>query len=197
MKITIFLSFFLFCFCGCSTYTTKDKNIEKIPASSSYEEKKPSENKNAQPKPQESLPGSPMGLAVHSMKKAQEDMSQTIKLVEELRKGDQILDFRSNRLSSFQTLQTFFGSSFLNYDEYLFWFPTEDGQKIGLYEEDGFLEKGTIGLFMSFKRFIAVQNKGGLKTETEFYVDTTKRDLMVHRYRTNQTTNENYTLPGK
>ncbi|NUM35691.1 MAG: hypothetical protein HUU50_14180 [Candidatus Brocadiae bacterium] len=195
MKTIIFLLIFLF-FCACSSYETKESKIEKLPVAS---ELKKAENNNGQPLPKENppSPASPMGLAVQSMKKAQDDMSQTIKLLEELRRGDQILDFRNNRTSAFQTLQTFFGVSFLGYDEHRFWFLAQNDQKVGLYEDDGFLEKGTIGLFMSFKRFIAVQRKGQKTTETEFYVDTTKKDLMVHRYRNQNTTNENYVLSGK
>ena len=199
MKKIIFLFLLFFFFWGCSTYETKETKIEQLPSADlkqTVEEKKVQENPLSE-KAKETASGSPMGAAVQSIKKAEEDMTETIKLVEELRKGDQFLDFRNNRASSFKTLQTFFGSSCFSYDEYTFWFMTQGDKKISVWEEDGFLEKGTTGLFMSFKRLVAIQVKDNQETETEFYVDSTKKELMVHRFHKNKTTNENYILFGK
>ena len=172
----------------------KELKKEKIELKEAYIQKDEKINKKKikQKLPQE--PGSPMGQAVNSIEKAKKDMVDTVKLISQLNTGDRILDCKNNRKQSLQTLQTFFGNKYLKIDKYTFWFTTLHGKKIGVYPKDGILHMCKIGMFSSFKRLITIQQSGNNKTETEFYVDTTKKELMVHRYRSEGKTHENYRL---
>ena len=139
-------------------------------------------------------PGSPMGQAVNSIEKAKQDMVDTVKMISQLNSGDKILDCKNNRQQSLQSLQSFFGNRYFKIDKYTFWFTTLQGKKVGVYPKDGILYICKIGMFSSFKRLIAIQQSGSNKTETEFYVDTSKKELMIHRYRSEGKTHENYRL---
>ena len=125
-------------------------------------------------------------------------MANMILLVRQLQAGDQVFDCRKKESQSeaFKTLQTFFGKGVVQFDNYTFWFVNSEGQKVGLDENDGILNKCTIGLFQSFKRAVIVQLNGEESITTEFYVEPKKGDLMVHRYRGRERTNENYKIAG-
>lgn len=205
-KLEYLIAFCLF-FVGCATHDLQQQNLpekEKTPLLVVEKEPPlsapmPSASPFVKPTPapeKKLVVGDPMGNALLTMNKAKEDMTETIQLVEEVRAGDKILDCKNERAATFEAIQQFFGKKYCAYDPYNFWFVTADGQKVSIFEDDGYLTQCKIGLFLSFKRLIATQELGAKKIQTEFFVDTTKGNLMVHRYRVQENTNENYVLSG-
>ena len=150
-------------------------------------------------KPEEEPSGSPLGSAHQSIERAGKKMSETIKLVRQLQAGDQVYDCRNSRQrqQAFQNLKLFFGTDNLHYDEYTFWFVANDDTKVGLNENDGILRDCTIGMFKSFKQVTTIQRNGEHLIRTEFYVNPSSGELMVHRYRDRKRINANYRLKSR
>lgn len=203
----------LLCCVSCTTYniyqtepvqtpvqelpkTVEEPAKNELPPRADYRLTPEEEKENIQ-KAQNEIGGSPVAYAVQTMKKAEQDMQKSLQLIELLKQGDQTLDCKNDLQNSLQTIESFFNASFLIYDEVTFWFLTNDKKRVGVFEEDGILSTCKIGLFSEYKRLIATQYRGQDTIRTEFYVQPSKGELMVHRYINGaRVQNGNYNLLG-
>ncbi len=186
------MRFFLIILCSililaCSSTQVQDNSIvEKSTStepSDGIEPDRLDELLKANPQPaEEPRSGSPVGGALQSMDRSKKQMLDTIDMVGQLQ-GDRVLDCQTNPEAAFRIMQKFFGQDCFGYDEITFWFMEKTGKKIGLHESNGALQKCKIGIFMGFKQLTAYQVNDGVEVNTEFYLDVTQRELMVHRYR--------------
>ncbi len=196
----ILLSIFLFLFVSCSQSVQQNSVAEPIAKPMMLSEDEEKVNATISPseieQKEEPIDASPVGNAVQTMQNAEKKMLDTLKLVGTLQ-GDQILDCEEYKAENFAKMKEFFGQHCFNFDRYVFWFNTNTGKKISVLETDGILKKCKIGYFTSYKRLISYQEYGNSVIETEFYMDSTKGELMVHRFRNGvRTANENYRLAG-
>lgn len=181
---------------GCATPAVQ-KPATETKASASYDSVEPNKMPGThQPSQQrEDIAGSPMGGAVQTMHKSTREMAETIKQIQQIYTGDVTLDCQGNLAEVWQKVAQFFQPKYFGYDPLRFWFSTTSGEKIGPDINDGDVQQCSYGLFTSFKRLITLQ-KSNEVVRTEFYVDETSGDLMVHRYHGSRFTNENYVLSG-
>ncbi|HNZ66675.1 MAG: hypothetical protein KBC30_03375 [Planctomycetes bacterium] len=190
----IFCCVLMFCFVSCASHVEIQKSEEEFLQPRADHRLSAEEESQKIEQAKNTPSGSPVGAAVQTMKKAESEMLATLELLQQLKTGDQVLDCRNDLQNSLQKIQTFFKPDPIVCDDVSFWFFTDKG-RVGIFEEDGALFSCTIGLFMNLKQLTAVQYRGDTVVETEFYVDSQKKELMIHRYvdRTLMQ-NENYTL---
>lgn len=166
---------------GCATQSSTEAPItptkpaldQPIATTSPVTQAKPSSTKGM---------GTPMGGAVHAMRNAEKEILEAMRLINAAQ-GDRVLDCQNQRQESFQLMQEFFGAHCFGYDDEQFWFLAPNGQKIKLNENDGELQKTKIGFLTSLKELVAYQVDGGILVETDFYMDCTKGELIIHHYR--------------
>lgn len=190
----VILSFLLLL--GCSTSQNQTSDVTTTPVSTNTETKVTTPPKAPITKaPITKASASPVGGAVQAMQKANQQMLETMQLLGTLE--DQVYDCQNRRQESFQAMQKFFGQHCFDFDEEQFWFLTASGQKVGVRPSDGVLAKAKTGYFTSYRELVTYQSNGDALIQTDFYMDCTKGELIVHRYVNNDLmSTETFNLAG-
>jgi hypothetical protein len=199
MKHT-FAIYMLFLFTiGCATSVKQESDtLQKTPKTQEEKQEEQTTKKDPVTEKKETPAGTPMGRAQQAIDKSSKEMQEAIKIVEQASKRPVKLNCSEDPQKCFQRVQSFFYPAAFDFDEQEFWFSTTDGERVGVDLNNGNIDICVYEVWVSYKKLTVYQNTTGPQVYSEFYLDSTKNELMVHRFKGNQrVNNSNYVIANR